>query len=72
LEAARAAKKKASKVFHGVGEVVGVGLVSIGDGYGIKVNLAAPLAKDAVAPAEIDGVPVTTEVVGRIAKAPDD
>lgn len=68
LEAARAAKKRAAKAFEGVGQVVGIGLVSIGDGYGVKVNLVAPPAADANPPTEIDGVPVQTEVVGQITK----
>jgi hypothetical protein len=68
LEAARAAKKSAAKAFEGVGQVVGIGLVSIGDGYAVKVNLVAPPAADVKPPMEIDGVPVMTEVVGQITK----
>ena len=67
-EAARAAKKTAAKAFEGVGQVVRIGLVSIGNGGGVKVNLVAPPAADAKPPMEIDGVPVKTEVVGRFTK----
>ena len=69
LEAARAAKGKAASAFRGVGEIVGVGLVSIGDGYGIKVNLAkAPEKGLSSVPKQMNGVPVHFEVVGTITK----
>lgn len=68
LEAARAAKGKAAAAFRGVGEIVGVGLVSIGDGYGIKVNLASAPKGLSSAPTQMNGVPVHFEVVGVITK----
>jgi predicted secreted protein len=68
LAAARAAKRNVAKAFRDVGEVVGVGLVSVDDGYGIKVNLARPLSDHASAPVQIDGVPIRIEVVGTIRK----
>jgi hypothetical protein len=68
LEAARAAKKHIPKAFRGIGEVVGVGLVSIDEGYGIKVNLAKPLAGKTSTPTHIAGVPISVEVVGTITK----
>jgi hypothetical protein len=68
LDAARAAKKKAAKAFEGCGEVVGVGIVSIGDGYGVKVNLADAPAAGSSPPTEVDGVPIKHEVVGTIKK----
>ena len=46
LEAARAAKSEVFRAFAGVGDVVGVGLVSMGAGYGLKVNLAAAPARE--------------------------
>lgn len=68
MEAARAAKRHVAKAFDGVGIVVGVGLVSVGDGYGLKVNLAEAPSGGADAPTEIDGVPVRTEIVGALKK----
>ena len=38
------------------------------DGYGLKVNLAAPPAGDTSLPTQIHGVPVRFEVVGKITK----
>ena len=68
LEAARAAKGKAASALRGVGEIVGVGLVTIGEGYGIKVNLAAAPKNLSSAPTHVNGVPVHFEVVGAITK----
>ena len=66
LDQARAAKPKALTLFSALAPVVGVGLTRIGKGYGLKVNLehepTAPL------PADVDGVPVQVEIVGRISK----
>ena len=68
LEEARAAKSRVGNAVRRVGKVVGVGLESIDDGYGIKVNLAAPPAGDKLLPTQIHGVPVRFEVVGTITK----
>ena len=66
LDQARAAKAKALTLFSALAPVIGVGLTRIGEGYGLKVNLerkpTAPL------PADVDGVPIRVEVVGRISK----
>jgi hypothetical protein len=66
LDAARAAKRKALARLRDFAAVNGVGLARRGAGYVLKVNLSAPLAEDASLPTEIDGVPVTAEVVGPI------
>ena len=68
LEAARAAKSRVAEAFRGIGEVVGVGLVSVDKGYGIKVNLAKPPEGNTSAPTQIAGVPIRVEVVGTIRK----
>ena len=68
LESARAAKPAVQKVFAALGEVVGVGITRVGDGYGVKVNLRAAPAAGVELPAEVDGVPVRVEVVGAIRK----
>lgn len=46
--------------------VNGVGVTRAREGWGVKVNLARP-APDLKLPREINGVPVWTDVVGRIA-----
>ena len=66
LDEARAAKERAKSLFAGKASVVGIGLTRVGDGYGVKVNLATPPAPDADLPESIDGVPVGIEVVGPI------
>ncbi len=70
LESARAAKPAVQEVFAGLGEVVGVGITRIGDGYGVKVNLRTAPAAGVELPAEVEGVPVRVEVVGTIRKLP--
>ncbi len=68
LEAARAAKPAAQEVFTAFGEVVGVGITRIGEGYGVKVNLRAAPAPGVALPTEVEGVSVRVEVVGVIRK----
>jgi hypothetical protein len=68
LEAARAAKVHVAKAFRGIAKVVGVGLVTVDKGYGVKVNLAEHPQGDSKPPTEIAGVPVQVEVVGTISK----
>ena len=67
LDQARAAKPAALKIFRRIGEVVGVGLVRLGDGYGVKVNLQSRPTSAAV-PESVNGVPVRVEVTGLIRK----
>ena len=68
LDQARAAKKRAHEVFSKFAEVVGVGITTIGSGYGLKVNLASSPHAASQLPTDVDGVPVRVEVVGRISK----
>ena len=68
LESARAAKPAAQKVFAALADVAGVGIMRIGDGYGVKVNLRTAPAAGVVLPAEVEGVPVRVEGVGTIRK----
>ena len=67
LDRARAAKARAHAVFSKLGDVVGVGITTIGSEYGLKINLASPPTSSEL-PTEVDGVPVRVEVVGRIRK----
>jgi hypothetical protein len=71
LDRARAAKAHAHAVFSKLGDVVGVGITTIGSEYGLKINLASPPPTSSTLPTEIDGVPVRVEVVGRIRKQAD-
>lgn len=68
LDEARAAKPSALEVFERVGNVVGVGITRIEDGYGLKVNLSQLPGKNVTLPTEVKGVPVRVEVVGKIRK----
>ena len=65
LAQARAAREAAKAALAGRPEVTGIGVAREGDGYAVKVNLTED--SDAV-PAEILGVPIRAEVVGRIRK----
>ena len=68
IDKARAAKAKALSLFSGLAQVNGVGITGVGEGYGVKVNLAEPPAEGVHLPDEIDGVPVVVELVGPITK----
>jgi diaminopimelate decarboxylase len=70
LESARAAKKRAFDLFSKLGDVVGIGLTKIDDGYGLKINFSSPPNDPAAVPDDVDGVPVKVEVVGAIRKRP--
>jgi hypothetical protein len=71
LSQARAAKTRALQVFRRVGKVVGVGLIKLGDGYGVKVNLQSR-PKTRSIPNSVNGVPVTIEVTGALRKRAGD
>jgi hypothetical protein len=68
LEQARAAKERIKAFFADRASVVSVGITRVNDGYGVKVNLCAPLDADADLPKTIDGVPIRVEVVGPVRK----
>jgi hypothetical protein len=68
LAEARAAKARALEFFVGLVPVVGVGLIRVGDGFGLKVNLAEAPVSGTPLPDTVDGVPVQVEVVGAIHK----
>jgi hypothetical protein len=68
LDEARAAKAKAITALSKIRSVNGIGITRVGDGYGVKVNLAEPPAPEVNLPEAIDGVPIRVEVVGTIRK----
>jgi hypothetical protein len=65
---ARAAKVKAISVFSLLANVNGVGITRVGEGYGLKVNLAEHPPEGVELPKEVDGVPIVVKFVGQIAK----
>jgi hypothetical protein len=63
---ARAVKDRVKRSLGAAPGIVGIGLTRQGDGYAVKVNVdqeGAPLI-----PAQIEGVPIIVEIVGRITK----
>lgn len=68
LDAVRAAKGPALKIFGDLVEVAGVGITRVNDGYALKVNLRHPPPASVELPGQINGVPVRLEVVGAIRK----
>jgi len=66
LEQARAAIPQATEAFERLCSVAGVGLVRLGNGYAIKVNLRGEPAPGTILPKTIDDVPIVVEIVGRI------
>jgi hypothetical protein len=65
LDEARAAKAKVQAALADFPEVTGIGITRDGTGYAVKVDLARACA---AVPAEVAGVPVRSEIVGRIRK----
>jgi hypothetical protein len=65
LEAARRAQKKVRRIVAEAPAYCGIGITFVGDGYGVKVNFRETPSGIEV-PAEIDGVPIVIDVVGRI------
>jgi hypothetical protein len=65
LEQARAAQSKLASMLAGIGELGGIGITLVDGGYGLRVNLTAEVAADAI-PLDVDGIPVVVELVGEI------
>lgn len=68
LEAARAAKAKALRVFRRFAPVRGVGITRRRGVHCVKVNLEVEPASPEDLPSEIDDVPVVIHVVGKVRK----
>jgi hypothetical protein len=66
LTQARAAKAEVAKRLSGHPLVNGIGIARVNGGYAGKVNLSAPVRNGM--PRTVAGVPVKTEVVGRISR----
>ena len=70
LAEANVAKDRALEQFGHIPGLAGIGITSVGAGYGIKMNLNEALDPQIPLPTEIDGVPVVIGIVGRISKLP--
>lgn len=68
IERARAAKTVVLARLGGLAQLNGVGITRVGEGFGVKVNLAAQPDRGTELPEEVDGVPVVTELIGPISK----
>lgn len=64
LDEARAAKERARKFLPELVPVAGIGITTLGAGYGIKVNLQQEPSPGITLPTDVDGVPVRFEVTG--------
>lgn len=67
LEKARSAQKVATLQLRRLPEVVGIGIAKQEGAYVLKVNLTSEVGPGTI-PTEVDGIPVTIEVVGAIRK----
>jgi hypothetical protein len=66
VERARAAKRRATRLFGDMEQIAGIGITKVGSGYGVKINLREQLPATVKLPASINGVPLVVEVVGPI------
>lgn len=66
IERARVAKAHVLERFEKVPQVGGIGLVRVGEGYGVKINLSQPLENGQAIPAEFEGVPILIDVIGKV------
>lgn len=67
IERARAAKTHLLEKLSDLPQLGGIGLVRVGEGFGVKVNLSAALDNDDESvPQAFEGVPVLVEIVGRV------
>lgn len=65
LQKARAAKAAVLKEFRRLPNLAGIGITKVSDGYAVKIDLSEPMPQDKKLPAEVGGVPIAIEVVGR-------
>jgi hypothetical protein len=68
LQAARAAKEKARKLFPKLAHVTGVGITRRKGVYCVKINLAEEPPPELELPEVIDDVPVVLHVTGSVRK----
>ncbi len=67
LKRAQAAQDRLAEQLSGNPEVIGIGLTRADGGYVVKVNVRTEQAHESI-PAEVDGVSVRVQTVGRIRK----
>ncbi len=69
IDEVRAAKAKAAELLGAMVGQVAIGIQPLGHGlYALKVNLPSDPPPETTLPTEIDGVPITVEVVGPVQK----
>ncbi|HEV7693416.1 MAG TPA: hypothetical protein VGO52_21460 [Hyphomonadaceae bacterium] len=66
LDMARQVKDRARKAAEAAADVAGVGLGKVGGDYVVKINLHKKAPAKAALPAQIDGVSIVYEVIGKI------
>jgi hypothetical protein len=66
IEQARAARNAARQTFEPLASITGIGIIRVGDDYGIKVNVREPIRRGSEIPTRVDGVPVSVHVTGEI------
>ncbi len=66
FERAEQARREIAERLRAMPSFAGAGIVVADTGFGVKVNLAVELDDAGSIPAEWQGVPVETEVVGHI------
>lgn len=64
LSEAKAAKERAKELLADVGEIRGIGIARVEDGFGVKVNLAHEIEQ--YMPEYVNGVPLVVEITGEI------
>lgn len=67
LKRAQAAQDRLADAVSANPQVNGVGIARADGGYVLKVNVRTPSAREAI-PADMDGVPVIVQTIGRIRK----
>ena len=68
LQEAKLVRDKVVGLLHDATNVSGVGIERIANGYGVRVNLKNRDRGDL--PPNIDGVPISTRVTGRVSVRP--
>lgn len=63
LDAAVAARDKVASCLDDSDDISSVGIVRVSEGFGLRVNLRV---RGASVPPEVDGVPVSTRVSGKV------
>jgi hypothetical protein len=67
LEKARQVKSEVSELLKNRSEVMGIGIApDYPNGYSVKINLSTPLPREFNVPTCLQGVKISTQVIGKI------